>query len=237
MPQSNRLDGPEVRRRLLGGESVTALAAEYGVCPATISYHRRVAGLPPTVKWWKVDPALVRELHAAGRSDQEIAGEIGAAYFAVRRARQRLGLPALGKKTERYRTLQKANFARRQAANGCGLRGTAKAREGYERNSRALAESYGLPPDLRRVQVRVLIALSAGPLHSDALADACDRGQRQYSGYHRFNQGTVPGGNYLADLRRRGLIAQSRRGRRSVYFLTPVCIDLLAAAGGKEKTA
>jgi hypothetical protein len=56
------------------------------------------------------------------------------------------------------------------------------------------------------------------------------------SGFHRFNAPKMPGGNYLTDLRRRGLIALMPRSRAAgegsgradgLYLLSPSAMQLL----------
>lgn len=96
----------------------------------------------------------------------------------------------------------------------------------------AVAGAYGLPIDLTPRQVRVLLALAGGPLCGRSLLNAIGSKSRGCNPAAAFNGRGKP--NELATLRRRGLLAAyttrrdgQRGGWRTVYHLTPECLDLL----------
>lgn len=98
---------------------------------------------------------------------------------------------------------------------------------------RRLAERYGLPDDLKQVQVRMVLALAErGALTKTELVAAC--GLRPGHGLLCNSAGTT----YQADLIARGLvvsvptgIAGAVKGPRCRYLLTAHALGLLAAAG------
>lgn len=225
MPTPGKVDRARMAALLAEGAAPAAIAAELGVGHAAVSYWRARLGHPPCRRWSKCDPARLRELHALGWADQAIADAFGCLRGAVTKMRRRLGLPAHRHRSATFAAKMRAHFERR--TREAGTRGLRAIYPGaYERNSADLARAYGLPADLFRAQVRVLLALADGPRTAALLADAAGRGRRHIDGYHRFNVPSCPGGNYLADLRRRGLIALVGK---SLWTLTPLAMDLMTA--------
>lgn len=158
--------------------------------------------------------AEFRRLHARGWSDEEIAARFGVTYSAIWQRRQRYGLPA---NTRSPRAL--ARIRRR-------VRALCRAGHfGVRAWLRPVCEAYHLPPDLRLIQVRILLHLADGPLTRrqvlGRLGNRCENGA-------------------TADLIRRGLVYRTEfsgrgfpRGQRPLplYALTPHAMDLLLSAG------
>ena len=182
-----------------------------------------------------VNPDDIRRLHADGLTDRQIAASVGAGVQTVRTARKRAGLTANnGRLDPVYREAMSLAVKAAQ-----GRAGPVKATAVLAAKRERLASRYGLPPDLTPTEVVIVVTLSAGPMTTEALADACGRhpaGARPQ--YLRFHSDRCDGRNYLTQLRRRGLIesASTQGGGRvgargkAVYFLTPHCLDLLASA-------
>lgn len=173
----------------------------------------------------------VRRLWEAGLTDRAIARELGTDRKTARKYRLRLGLPVRWTPADLMR--------QRHAAGVLAVRDAAVAARRAD-----LAARYGLPADLPPAQVEAVLALAAGPLTADALADRCGRARRpcHRSGYARFGCPTAAGKNHLTALRRRGLVAYLARCRGKgngggrgvgVYLLTAAAMDLLTA---KEPT-
>lgn len=177
-----------------------------------------------------IDRAELTRLNAAGLSDRQIADRLGVKFDSVRNARRRCGLPTVdGRATDEYR--------RRAVEIGREFyhRSHEKARRVFAAQREKLAATYGLPVGLTPMQVRIVVALSGGPMTTRALADTLQvRTHAKGLSFARFTYkyGTIQGGNYLTDLRRRGLVASMRPKSRAeaVYFLTPHCMDLLSGA-------
>lgn len=175
-------------------------------------------------------------MHTAGASDRLISRRLGVGFSAVRSARRRLGMsPNDGRADPEYRRHLADAVRAVHAANG--NRGPAKARAVQADMRAGLAIRYGLPADLKPVQVLIVLALSSGPLTAGRLGDACDRRPANVKDYDRFNHSYVPGKNYLADLRRRGLVVSIRSGPQAdaVYSITPLCMELMT--GGRHDDA
>lgn len=230
MPPPKGIDPAEVRRRLLAGEHHEAVAAALGVKRSSVSYWRRRLGLPK-VSRRTVDRDRVRALHARLLSYADIGAAVGCSVTAVKKVVRELGLTPHGKRSVSFRRKMAAHFRRRCAAAGVASLRHLAPEEPHRANTRRLCRRYGLPDDLKRVEVRAVVALAAGPLAADVLADRCGRNQRKQGGYHRFNCPTCDSGNYLTDLCRRGLLAAVKRPNRpTVYLLTAAALDLLARA-------
>ncbi len=174
----------------------------------------------------------LRRLHAAGLTDRQMAERMAVGLDAVRSARQRFRLkPHDGRACPDYR--RRLGDAVRAAHAAAGNAGPAKARRLKAERRAELATRYGLPADLKPVQVAVLVALSGGPLVIGELADVCGQRPAFVKDFDRFNHSGVRGKNYLTNLRQRGLVASVRYDRRrdAVYTLTAACMDLLSGAG------
>lgn len=179
--------------------------------------------MPPA----KVDTDAVRRLWQAGLTDTAIAAALEWDRKTVRRNRRLIGLPP--------RHSPAALIRRQDVASLLQSRDAAQARKRAD-----LARRYGLPDDLRPAQVEILIALAAGPLTAAQLADRCRRADRPCykDAFHRFQCPRAAGGNYLTELRRRGLVAYmainrgrgSGRGRGAgLYLLTAETMRLLTS--------
>ena len=162
--------------------------------------------------WTAWIDAAYRPLHAAGLSDTDAAAALGVSRTAAANARRRLGLPQTA-----------GPFAASAAAKRAGH--AAKIGHGNAGRRAFAAADYGLPAALYAAQVRIVVALAAGPTTRAGIAaragltaksvGACGIGGRVH---------------WLRDLRDRGLVASSgRRGRhQSIYFLTPAALAALA---------
>jgi hypothetical protein len=173
----------------------------------------------------------VRALHAEGLLDRQIAGLMADTFQSgdegrgqVRQIRDRLGLPA------NRRSSHAVAARRRGLTEQLRTLGLENPNDLRKRAHRQFAERYGLPPDLRPVQVRMILALVNGPLTLAELKEAI--GARPESGLLHNESGT----SYQANLIRRGLVASiptgiagAVKGPRVRYMLTAACLDLLAA--------
>lgn len=189
-----------------------------------------------------IDRARLRELHAAGLTDREKAAALGCSAAGVKAARAALGLRGHGTRAPSARERQAVNLRAQLAARGVSTLRRLNP-DGPRRKAAAadLAARYGLPADLFPAQVRILLALAGGPLTTARLVAATGRRPRGSEGqaYQCFNCPTCPGGNYLKDLRGRGLVAftggRSRGpGRRDPghNLLTAAAMDLLTKGEG-----
>lgn len=224
-----------IRALFAAGKRVRDVELETGLAHSTVVYWSRKLGFDAFQRDQGKRPRLAA-LHAAGKVDSEIAAELGCTVTNVRQMRVRMGLPAHGKDSASFKARMGAAYRRRTAAAGVAslrqLIGT-----GLGTYSRRLAARYGLPGDLRKFQVRIVLALIAAPKTEHALADELGRGQCRSAayarGYHRFNHASLRSGNYLTDLERRGLVVRARRGPDDVLLgLTPLALGMLAAKGG-----
>lgn len=154
----------------------------------------------------KVDPARLREWHAAGWTDRRVADETGASIQAVYQTRKALGLPC-----------------NRNPIRGDGGATIRRIAESRKRARARLAESYGLPPDISPRAVRILLALAGGPLARRELAAAV--GDAEYGRTSYFAR-------LCWKLLARGLIVRMV-GRRSTYFLSPEAMDRLTKGRGR----
>lgn len=231
MPTLNKIRPDRVRAMLASDTPPAALASALGVSHSSVSYWRKKLGLPPADQR-TISRKRVAELHARGWADEAIAAELGCHRTGVGKVRRSLGLPAHRSKSETFAPKMRAHYLRRTAA--AGVRSLRQLNpDAYRRNSRSLARRYGLPDDLFRVQVRVVLALAGGPRTAAQLAGDTGRGQPRINGYHRFGCPHCPSGNYLTDLVRRGIVLAVRQpGRRPTrtYLLTAAAIDMLSAA-------
>lgn len=155
-----------------------------------------------------IDRTLVARLHAAGHADAAIGRAVGCTPQSATRVRRRLGLP------------RNPHPCRGVPNPGKAARALARRQAKYA----ALAAAYGLPADLRPTQVRMVVAMAAGPLPLARLP-----GCRQQGGL-----------SLTADLIRRGLVAYLHRadrgpgyGRRrpGLYALTAAALDMLCGGG------
>jgi hypothetical protein len=189
----------------------------------------------------KVDPARIRSLWSEGLTHQEIGARLGLYRKTVAKWLRRLGCAAHGQRAISAQAKRRLAFARQLAAAGVrSLRSINP--DAYRRRNADLAKSYGLPDDLFPVQVIALVALAGGPLTTGRLAESCNR-RPDRRACQSFNYSRCQGGNYLFDLRRRGLVAMVRQHRGKgqgrgqadgLWLLTPLALDLLSQANVKE---
>lgn len=188
-------------------------------------------------KWRRWPPEVldrVRALHADGLLDGQIAGLMADTFLPgdrgcgqVRHVRGRLGLGP--NRSSEHMSAARRRGIRRQL----DTLGMENPNEIRCRAHRLFAERYGLPGDLKPAQVRIILALVAGPLTLVELKSAI--GVRPECGLLHNAAGT----SYQADLCRRGLLARvptgiggSAKGPRVRYILTAACLDLLSSNPG-----
>lgn len=181
-----------------------AIAAQLGKSETSIHQLRQRLGMSEKRK--PFDAAfqqLARDKYALGWSDAEIASVTGHDRHAIGGWRKRLGLANNALSEHRRRRV--AEVTRRQLARK-GFASLAMERvSAFKRYAR----QYGWPEDLRPRQVRMLNAmLRHGPMTRRQLAEAIDM---PWKGTHKSLVGNVPGGSYLADLMRRGLVVSLGR--------------------------
>lgn len=229
MATNRNLDPDRVRALLIeSGGRVSGVARTLGVSHTTIFYWREKLGIAKGDRGRKAHPDRVRELHSQNLSDADIATELGCTRVAVKNCRRRLGLKAHGKQSVSFAVKMSANYRRRTAA--LGVTSLQQLNPGKrERETAELAAQYGLPTDLLRLQIRLVLELVSGPRTAGELADAVGRTMRAQSNpYHRLNHSPCQGGNYLTNLLRRGLIAWVDQGKTRVYMLSPLAMEMLA---------
>lgn len=239
MPPFPKIDPDDILRRLRAGDRTNKIASDLGVPPSRISYWKRKFGFPRTFSPPKFDHGLVRVYHAQGYSDADIAAAVGLKGVArIGRIRRRMGLTANGRHSARSvakrRAIGLAHKARRLASGGPASLYSLDG-ERYRRQSRQLAARYGLPEDLPRVAVGVVVALASGPRTARQLARELRRPSTNPLHYHRFDcshRCGLPAKNYLTGLCRLGLVSAVKRRRgETTYLLTPHALRLLAGAG------
>lgn len=235
MGTNRKLDPDRVRALLIAsGGRVSGVARTLGVSHTTIFYWREKLGIAKGDRGRKAHPDRVRELHARNLSDADVAAELGCTRVAVKRARVKLGLPPNGKQSRSFVEKMRANYRRRTV--GLGITTLRQLNPGKrEKETAELAAQYGLPTDLLRLQIRIILELVSGPRTAGELADAVGRTMRaQKNPYHRLNHSPCQGGNYITNLLRRGLVTWVDQGKARVYMLTPMAMEMLASA--KEVT-
>lgn len=230
MATNRNLDPDRVRALLIeSGGRVSGVARTLGVSHTTIFYWREKLGIAKGDRGRKAHPDRVRELHSQKLSDADIAVHLNCTETAVKNCRRKLGLKTHGKQSVSFIEKASASYRRRTAAMGITtLRQLNPGKR--ERETAELAAQYGLPTDLLRVQIRLVLELVSGPRTAGELADAVGRTmmRAQKNPYHRLNHRVVQGGNYLTNLLRRGLIAWVDQGKTRVYMLSPLAMEMLA---------
>lgn len=156
-------------------------------------------------------PALV----AAGKTDRQIAAELGRHWKYVADERRRLGLPCNREDhTPEMRAARSAVMRRL----GPDVLQRASHRAAARRRA-ALLGRYNLPPDLTPTQARLLFALLNGPQTAAALA-ARVRPDAAARGHAAFQSPSRDGKNLLTELVNRGLVVGHRQSRL-VYLYLP----------------
>lgn len=189
----------------------------------------------------KVDPDRLLALRQQGLLDVELCRVFGVTRKVIEKWRKRLGLPGFtrGPRLPSTRAKLAASYRRQMAA--AGVRCINDLNPDWRRKKATdLARRFGLPAELWGTQVRIVLALAAGPMTAATLARVLGR-KRQPNPFHSLNCRQVPGGNYLTDLCRRGLVAYSPRTRgegngsgraEGLYWLTVPCLARLKEATG-----
>jgi hypothetical protein len=159
---------------------------------------------------------------------QRLAVEFGAdapARRSVSYIRSKLGIPVNHDAVLEARRRGVQTQARKLGIRpGGGLRQVAHAR---------LARQYGLPEDLGPRHVQIVLYLLRGPATRQQIARAI--GVIYIQGQSRRALKSNSHGSYTADLLAKGLVSSQRVYRRkyhwrAVYSLTPLALELLAAA-------
>lgn len=226
MSNTRKVDPDEFRRLVAAGASGADIRKAFGITTTTFTYWRNKLGVGPV--WWRrCDPARVRAMVGDGKTDRQIAGELGCGVDRVLKTRKRLGLaPNDGRATAEYKAAQSELMKRRAASGDIH----ARRRESFAAGRTALCERFRLPGSLLPAQVQIVVTLAtSGPMQVNALADRLGRSPNA-NGYVRFAYPHAAGGNLLTALRKLGLIFSVRTGTGALYSLTPHCLDLLASA-------
>lgn len=161
----------------------------------------------------------LRDLHAQGWTDSEIARDLDVERHSIHAWRKQLGL-ACNKHSERARRRVAANTA--EQVRAAGLKSLAEVRS---RARRSWARQCGWPEDLRPRAVQILNLLAAhGPMTRRQIADAAGM---PWKGTRKSLVSMDPEGSYLAHLVARGLVVNlgrihkgnGRGGSTCVYTL------------------
>lgn len=227
-------DPDQLRALFARGARSCEVRERTGLSHAAIKYWRDKLGFvgPTRDRGRRED---LRRLHAEGKVDREIAAALGCTPGNVRVMRNRMGLKPHGK-GERFSRLHAEHYRRRCAAAGVtSIRQMADC--GIGKAARQFATRYGLPEDLPKLAVRIVVELAGGPLTANALGDRVGRAAHHYDGkwrgYKRFNHVKCPSGNYLSDLKSRGLIVRTPvKDGEALWALTPLALSLLASVRG-----
>jgi hypothetical protein len=157
----------------------------------------------------------IRELHAKGYSDAEIAQELGRDRHTIGIRRAVLGLPCNSHANASERFRQQVAARTKQQLTKLGTKTLAELR--VEKH-RKYARYYGWPEDLRPRSVQVLNALREhGPMTRRQIADAIGM---PWKGSRKSLVSNDPEGSILAHLIARGLVislGRIKRGKGSGY--------------------
>ena len=206
-------------RKLYGTMTVAEVAERLGCSRQRVAskaiYERLTKPIRP---WLPEHTDALRELHAQGWSDQDVADKIGHTRDRVSKRRRALKLPSQRKKVS-ARTRAKNAASTAQTVKKHGIKSAGQIRQiGWGRRARAL----GWPADLRPRELQIVHALyHRGPMTRRELTEAIGlpwRGSAKSLKSHG-------GGSYTADLMRAGrLVAHRSRdagpsGKGWVYSL------------------
>lgn len=141
----------------------------------------------------------IRTWHARGWSDSEIAAKVGRDRRSVGEMRVRLGLEANGNNERRRRKVSE------RTKQQCEKAGVANLAEVRSESFKGVARRLGWPDHLSLRAVQILETLyQLGPMTRRQLAPAV--GMRWRGSRKTFGNNRVPGGSYLAELQRAGLV-------------------------------
>lgn len=225
----------EAVRTRYGADGAAALARELlgADDPHSVAMVYRLAsrlGAAVPVRHPRAVYDRVRELHARGRNDRQIAAAMFGRFPGfdgrhdrerVTAIRRRLRLPRVEQTPEQRRAMGKAGRDKQTAA-GVNPRDGAFAR---------LATTYGLPPDTPPRAVEIVLCLAGGPKTRADIAAA--------TGKDPIGLWNKLGTSYLGGLVRRGLVAATKapgatnRGPRVLYLLTATAMEMLSAAAAR----
>jgi len=210
---------PEIAR-LLGRTAANVYRA---VARFRLTTQRRM-------RWTPQAEQTLRDKHAEGLTDTEIAPLLGCDRHAVGKRRRRLGLPDNAFHERRRARVRERTAAQLRAA-GLSSMGQLRA-EAYRRYAR----ECGWPDDVRPRGVQILNALAAagGPLTRRQIADAVGVPWKCTRNSLASNDAE---GSYLAHLAARGLVTrlakactvrnQGKGASRDLYTLGPAALALL----------
>lgn len=164
----------------------------------------------------------VAELNAQGWSDQEVADAIGISRRSIRNYRDKLGLEPNGR-NERYRKRVSENTRRQLEKAGVSSLAGLKSLE-----VKKYVRSLGWPDTLSLGSAFILELLyTRGPMTRRQLSEAT--GFRWKGTRKSLCNNRVPGGSYLAELQRAGLVVRlknaingmivSGHGRQDIYMV------------------
>lgn len=212
-------------RRLYGRVLARDLAAELGRTVKSVHQAAVTLGLERQHRG-TVDDAAIRDLHALGLTDAAIGERLGLWRKSVMYARWRLGLPR--NKGGEWHRRQVAARTRVQ----CDAAGLANAAEIRLEAWRKAARDAGWPESVNgRTTNPVFLAIldslwADGPATSRTLADRIGRPWKGRSCKTWASNG--PGGSYLAELVRDGLVANLGRLARGRGKGRSACVYTLA---------
>ena len=172
---------------------------------------------------------FLREKHALGWSDAEIAAAFGCERHTVGDWRKRLGL-ACNALSDHYR--RRVARKTRQQLKEAGVSTLAELRAETWRQK---AREMGWPEDLRWRSVQILEALhTRGPMTRREIAEAIGM---PWKGSRKSLVSNDPEGSYLAHLQARGLVIRLGRvvrGKGSGYSTNLYSLALHVQKAGKE---
>ena len=192
-----------IRAEYPGGD-VLALAAALSRSRKAVMTRARQLGVRHREP---VDAARLLVLIRGGASDRQAAAAVGCSKEYALQLRRRAGLP-YHREPRSAETRAKLRAAMNATRRKYGVTSLRALDPGViPRRNAELARRYGLPEDLKPVQVRILVSLARGPMTAVRLRAALGLRTADRTAYHSFNFNKVAGGNYLSDLKRRGLVA------------------------------
>lgn len=195
-------------------------------------------------EWTEERIARLRELHAEGWCDAEIAKDLGACRHNVGTVRKKLGLPRhIGGKGEKWHPRQRERHVRETLPKQFATLGVRNPGEIRARSYRRYAAENGWPEDIRprAVQILNLLAATGVPLTRRQI---CDGIGMKWKGSRKSLVSNDKKGTYLQALADRGLVVRLGRvcqgegkGKSSyLYTLGPEALRILQErANGTER--
>lgn len=217
----------ETLRRCWGQMARVDIAHQLSRSVEVCDARARKLGL--TRRYFKRTPeadARIRELHAQGLTDPEIADKLGAERHTIGDARKALGLPSNGDPRNPRMRQKISNGVKRQCERlGVPNMAHLRLKRWAER-----ARELGWPDDLRPRHLQILHALyHVGPMTRRELADAIGM---PWKGSRQSLSSNDPEGSYLAHLQARGLVISlgrirkgNGRGRSTCVYSLPLHVQ------------